>query len=94
MRPDFSSDEIQRSVGILRTNGSRLESPPGHAKGLGLFPTYSMVNHSCVYNAITKKKCIDGVTNFTNRPILLENCAYLVGTARFYAASYTYHWEG
>ena len=89
MRPDFSSDDIQRSVGILRTNGSRLESPPGHAKGLGLFPTYSMVNHSCVYNAITKKKCIDGVTNFTSRAIRIDNNGYLVSTARFYAAYYT-----
>ena len=62
MCPDFSDDEIQSAVGILRTNGSRLESPPGHGKGLGLFPTYSMVNHSCLYNAITKKKSIDGVT--------------------------------
>jgi hypothetical protein len=62
---DFSGDEIQAAVGILRTNGSRLESGSGSGtgKGLGLFPTYSMLNHSCVYNAITKKKCINGVRN-------------------------------
>ena len=59
--PDFTADEIQKSVGVLRTNGSRLESPPGHAKGLGLFPVYAMLNHTCMYNAATKKKCIDGV---------------------------------
>jgi hypothetical protein len=77
---DFSSDAIQKVVGILRTNGSRLESPTGYGKGLGLFPTYSMLNHSCIYNAITKKKFINGVREKYCKSLLLPFAVIVVVT--------------
>ena len=54
----FSAEEIYRAAGLLRTNGVRLDpldGPDGGSGGLGLFPAYSLVNHSCVPNVRTLK---------------------------------------
>ena len=40
----------------FRTNGVKLDAKGGHAMGLGLFPTYSLLNHSCVCNTRTIKR--------------------------------------
>ena len=48
----FSQQEIQRMIGILKTNGMKLE-PHGPEKGIsgvGLYPIYCLLNHSCYSN--------------------------------------------
>lgn len=53
----FSSDQIHRAIGILRTNAVRVDpGKPGHAAGIGLFPRYSLLNHSCLCNTATVKR--------------------------------------
>ena len=39
-----------RSVGLLKTNGVTSQSEQGVARGHGLFPVFSLTNHSCVAN--------------------------------------------
>ena len=49
---DFSHQEIQRMIGILKTNGMKLE-PHGTDKGIqgvALYPIYCLINHSCFSN--------------------------------------------
>ena len=48
----FTQNEIQRMIGILKTNGMKLE-PHGPEKGIsgvGLYPIYCLLNHSCYSN--------------------------------------------
>ena len=48
----FSQQDIQRMIGILKTNGMKLE-PHGPEKGIsgvGLYPIYCLLNHSCYSN--------------------------------------------
>lgn len=53
----FEAEDVHRAVGILRTNGVRLDplSGSGGPGGLGLFTAYALVNHSCVPNVRTLK---------------------------------------
>ena len=49
---EFSQQEIQRMIGILKTNGMKLE-PHGSEKGISgvaLYPIYCLLNHSCCSN--------------------------------------------
>ena len=49
---EFSQQEIQRMIGILKTNGMKLE-PHGVEKGVpgvALYPIYCLLNHSCYSN--------------------------------------------
>lgn len=54
-RLPFSADEIQRAIGIIRTNGVKLDTRSGQASGIGLYPTFSLLNHNCQCNTRTKK---------------------------------------
>ena len=38
---------------MIRTNGAKLDSRPGHAGGIAVYPNYSMINHNCVCNVRT-----------------------------------------
>lgn len=51
----FSTAEIRRVVGILRTNSVKLETRFGFGEGIAVFPTYSFANHSCLCNTHTRK---------------------------------------
>ena len=44
----FTESDIQRCCGILATNATSLQLNKNHGKGNGLYPIYSMMNHSCV----------------------------------------------
>ena len=49
---DFSHHEVRRMIGILRTNGMKLE-PHGNKSGIqgvALYPIYCLINHSCYNN--------------------------------------------
>eukprot|EP00094_Tigriopus_californicus_P008225 TCALIF_07921-PA protein Name:"Similar to msta Protein msta, isoform A (Drosophila melanogaster)" AED:0.43 eAED:0.43 QI:0/-1/0/1/-1/1/1/0/369 len=54
-RITFSADDIQRAIGIMRTNGVKLDTRSGQASGIGLYPTFSLLNHNCQCNTRTKK---------------------------------------
>ena len=43
----FSEEEIHRALGIFASNSCNMAS----FRGRGLFPTFSLINHSCVRNA-------------------------------------------
>lgn len=48
---DWSEDEVERNIGILRTNGMKLEQ--GGLKGnpgVVLYPIYCLINHACYNN--------------------------------------------
>ena len=45
---DYTNEEIQRAIGILATNSTSLKLSDDYGTGFGLFPVYSMMNHSCV----------------------------------------------
>ena len=49
---DFSHHDVRRMIGILRTNGMKLE-PHGNKSGIqgvALYPIYCLINHSCYNN--------------------------------------------
>ena len=51
---DFSEDEILRATGILRTNSLHIQHPEmkkADVSAGGMFPTFSLLSHSCVCNA-------------------------------------------
>ena len=50
---EFTNQEIQRMIGILRTNGMKLE-PQGNKNGIqgvALYPIYCLINHACYNNS-------------------------------------------
>jgi len=57
MGKEFSDEDIQRAIGIISVNSISLEPRrlfAGPAKGLsgrGIFPTFALINHSCVGNS-------------------------------------------
>ena len=54
--PDY---EIERNIGILRTNGMKLEQVDlVSAPGVVLYPVYCLINHAC-YNNTNYVKCED-----------------------------------
>ena len=47
--PYFNSKQIQKVIGLLRTNGVKLEGKKGvHCSKVGLYPIYSLTNHNCI----------------------------------------------
>ena len=48
MKHNFSSECIQTAMGVLATNSTSLQLGSEFGKGFGLFPVYSMMNHSCM----------------------------------------------
>ena len=55
-KPDWGMEEMQRMIGILRTNGMKLEQ--GSLKenpGVVLYPTYCLINHACSNNTNYQK---------------------------------------
>ncbi len=51
LSPRFPASSVHRSAGLLRTNGAKLCQSDGvGGTGLGLYSTYSLLNHSCVPN--------------------------------------------
>ena len=44
----FPETDIRRAAGVLATNATNLQLKHDFAKGLGLYPVYSMMNHSCM----------------------------------------------
>lgn len=53
--PLFSTQQIHRAIGLLRTNGVKLDSRPGATTGVAIYPVYSLTNHDCLCNTRTKK---------------------------------------
>lgn len=54
---DFNEEDIFKMHGIIATNATNVESQnlrPYKNNGLGLFPTVSIMSHSCISNA----KCL------------------------------------
>ena len=58
----FSDASIHRAVGLLRTNSVKLDSPIGYTTGTAIYPTFSLLNHSCLCNTRTKKYAYNGVS--------------------------------
>eukprot|EP00096_Caligus_rogercresseyi_P012004 TRINITY_DN4904_c0_g1_i1.p1 TRINITY_DN4904_c0_g1~~TRINITY_DN4904_c0_g1_i1.p1 ORF type:complete len:441 (+),score=50.23 TRINITY_DN4904_c0_g1_i1:35-1324(+) len=53
---EFSSLEIIRSIGIIKTNSVKLDTRRSfRVLGMGLYPNYSLFNHSCLPNTRTRK---------------------------------------
>ena len=48
--PDFGQADVQRMIGIIRTNGMKLESHSGRQPGVALYPVYCLINHACFNN--------------------------------------------
>lgn len=58
----FSEEQIRRAAGILATNSTTLQgASQDQVKGIGLYPVYSMMNHSCTCNT---KTIIDSTTGY------------------------------
>ncbi|XP_023334833.1 uncharacterized protein LOC111706243 [Eurytemora carolleeae] len=58
--PEFDETEISRTIGILRTNGMKLEQVGScECAGVALYPIYCLLNHACYNN-----------TNYTKYPDL------------------------
>ena len=48
---EFTSHEIERNIGILRTNGMKLEQNSlKQNPGVVLYPIYCLINHACYNN--------------------------------------------
>ncbi len=49
---EFTQRDIQRMIGILRTNGMKLERHGGDrgVPGVALYPIYCLINHACFTN--------------------------------------------
>ena len=43
----FPETAIRRAAGILSTNSTSLQPGPGYGRASGLYPVYSLMNHSC-----------------------------------------------
>ena len=50
VRRNHEEELILRAIGILQTNGVTSHSAGGVARGHGLYPVFSITNHSCVAN--------------------------------------------
>ena len=50
--PQFTNEEIQRMIGILRTNGMKLlpHGTKSGIQGVALYPIYCLINHACYNN--------------------------------------------
>ena len=50
--PQFTNQEIQRMIGILRTNGMKLlpHGTKAGIQGVALYPIYCLINHACINN--------------------------------------------
>ena len=46
----FTEEDVLHAIGLLQTNTVSI-GVPGHSQGLGLFPTFSLLSHSCSANA-------------------------------------------
>ena len=46
----FTEQDVLHAIGLLQTNTVSI-GVPGHSQGLGLFPTFSLLSHSCTANA-------------------------------------------
>ena len=44
----FTEADIRRAAGVLATNATNLQLKHDFSKGIGLYPVYSMMNHSCM----------------------------------------------
>ena len=45
----FSAKQIHKAIGIMRTNGVKVEgNPKSHSSMIALYPTYSLTNHNCI----------------------------------------------
>ena len=40
--------DLQLVHGILTTNGALLHLPPGHGRGMAVYPHQALLNHSCM----------------------------------------------
>ena len=45
--PRLEENELKRVFGIQSTNGANVHLPPGFGRGLGLYPIFAFINHSC-----------------------------------------------
>jgi len=52
----FCEENIERSLGLLQTNGVTSQSSQGEPRGHALYPIFSIVNNSCVSNTRHGKK--------------------------------------
>ena len=46
----FTEEDVLHAIGTLQTN-TVSTGVPGHSQGLGLYPTFSLLSHSCTANA-------------------------------------------
>ena len=45
----FNAQQIQKAIGLLRTNGVKIDGQDAsRGSNVGLYPTYSLTNHSCI----------------------------------------------
>ena len=48
---EFPESEVERNIGILRTNGMKLEQGGlRESPGVALYPIYCLINHACYNN--------------------------------------------
>ena len=47
--PHFSAKQIQKAIGLMRTNGVKIEGKSAtYTSRVALYPIYSLTNHSCI----------------------------------------------
>ena len=47
--PNFSAKQIQKAIGLMKTNGVKIEGKSAtHTSRVALYPMYSLTNHSCI----------------------------------------------
>lgn len=49
----LQESDLRHLVGIQSTNGASLHFPPGHGKGVGVYPIQAFLNHDCNSNTET-----------------------------------------
>ena len=47
--PQFSAKQIHKAIGIMRTNGVKLDGKSrSYSSRVALYPIYSLTNHNCI----------------------------------------------
>ena len=52
--PRILASDLRHVHGVLTTNGALLHLPPGHGRGMAVYPHQALLNHSCLCNTMSQ----------------------------------------
>ena len=52
--PRILASDLGHVHGVLTTNGALLHLPPGHGRGMAVYPHQALLNHSCLCNTTSQ----------------------------------------